>query len=188
MYTTCKLIMSLIDKFYEVFPEHMVLKILSFKPHDTALLIKDDIEDIGYKYADMYSRLFEYNRLIYKGRKKAMQRKYEMDEKLKLAYIERRELVNKILRQQMLCRESSSCRTLLSKHLNTCDCCDDILQYCDDAINCSHYEEIKKIQNNTRNCNFKIKDFEIESVAVNNNVTIFLNMKIEDVYNISDIM
>ena len=180
--------MSIIDKFYEVFPEHIVFKILSFKPHDTALLIKDDIEDIGYKYIDLYSRLFEYNRLIYRGRKKAIERKVEMDEKLKLLYIERRELVNKILRQQVLCQESCSCRTLLNEHLNSCYYCDDILQYCEDAINCTHYEEIKKIQNNIRNCNNKIEDYETEKISIDNNVTIFLNMKIEDVYEIGDIL
>jgi hypothetical protein len=47
---------------------------------------------------------------------------------------------------------------------------------------------IRKRENNKRKCEIKIKDYEIEKISVDKNMNMFLNMKIEDVYEISDIV
>jgi len=183
--------MSIVDKFYEILPDHIVFKILNFKPHNNALLIKEDIEDIGHKYKDYYSQLFVYNRLLHKGRRKAIQRKNELDKKIKLAHLERQELISIILEQQMLCHDSYFCKSLtFSNTLDNCYDDDDfdILKYSNYTFKCPHYENIKNIENNKRKCEIKIKDYEIEKISVDKNMNMFLNMKIEDVYEISDIV
>lgn len=171
--------MSIIEKFYEIFPDNVVFKILSFRPHENAILIKKDIEEIGYKYANLYSTLFEYNRLLHRGRRKAIQRRDDIDKKIKLALNEKRELVSKFLKQQMRCDETCVCRKLLSSNLDICE---------KETGDCFHYKEIKNIENNMRKWDVIIKEYEIERISINKNVDSFLNLKIEDVYDLSHIV
>jgi len=57
--------MSLIDKFYKVFPDNIVFQILTYKPHDCALLIKKDLEENykNIKYLEFcYTKTFTHFR------------------------------------------------------------------------------------------------------------------------------
>ena len=172
--------MSIVDKFYEIFPKDIVLKILKWKPHDTALLIKEDLKEIGCKNLDLYSRLFEYNRLLHRLRTKNIKIKNELDEKIKSVYIDRAVLLNKIKTQQMVCQSSSSCRTLLTKHLNICDDCDNIIQYCADAINCRHADNVKNAQNSIRKCDVIIKQYTIERLEIIKKIDVFKDVNIHN--------
>lgn len=181
--------MSIIDKFYDIFPVNIVFKILKYKPHDNAILIKQDLEDIGYQYVDAYPRLFEYNRIIHAAKKKAIKRKNELEKNIKLAYDERRDFINKIMTEKRLCDECYSCITLLNNHLYICDNdCDDILQYCDDAVKCFHYDSIQDYEKLIKKCDIKIKDYNRDYISAKMQVEIYLNMKISDVYELSNIV
>lgn len=76
--------MSLIDHFYNVFPEHIVFQILTYKPHPCAELIKTNMRRYSldlyrhhYRYAVVFSAVRKIQKLEDKKNKLEESIKYE---------------------------------------------------------------------------------------------------------------
>lgn len=148
--------MSLIDHFYNIFPENIVFQILTYKAHPCAVLIKKDLQELRKKIggfrdiAPKYHKYFKFNRNIYILKRKADIRRHKM-----LDYIRQVEPLLEKLRNKIdnnICN-MDICGKLLHEHLNVCtNGCDyyNVSSYCGDSEDngrCCHYNNIKTYKN-----------------------------------------